>query len=92
MTVTGIMGFVAVQRALGALAFMPMLEANTPQVSALGDPGKCLNGTYTSTTLKELYLREMRCAVPPPSVLLSAESILLMQIWERSCVASDRIQ
>ena len=54
MTVTGIMGLVAVQRALGALAFMPLLEATTPKESVLGDPGACLNGTYTTTSLKEL--------------------------------------
>lgn len=61
VTVTGIMGFVALQRALGALAFMPQLEANMPQESRLGDPGACLAGGYTSSTLKQLYMREMRC-------------------------------
>ena len=53
------MAFTATQRALGALAFMPLLATSTPASGPFDDPAGCLRGGYTSFYLKELYLREM---------------------------------
>ena len=53
------MAFTATQRALGALAFMPVLATTTPASGPLEDPASCLRGGYTSFYLKDLYLREM---------------------------------
>jgi hypothetical protein len=56
---TGPTSFSATQQALGALAFLPQMEKMKP-VNALGDPAGCLKGTFTTMTLKQLYLRQMR--------------------------------
>eukprot|EP00892_Ulva_mutabilis_P000082 jgi/Ulvmu1/10074/UM006_0021.1 len=57
--VTGPSAFTATQRSIGALQFMPQLEAMTPS-PALGDPAGCMVGNFTSTSLKTLLLREIR--------------------------------
>lgn len=54
------MAFTAAQRALGALLFMDELEALTAGGGTIRDPAGCLDGGYTITSLKDLYLREMR--------------------------------
>lgn len=59
VTATATMAFTATQRALGALAFMPVLAENTPTTGPVDDPAGCLRGGYTSYFLKDLYLREM---------------------------------
>jgi hypothetical protein len=58
---TGPIAFAATQQAIGALEFLPLMATLKP-VNSLGDPAGCLNGTFTTITLKELYLRQMRCS------------------------------
>lgn len=67
--VTGIMAFTAAQQAIGALNYMPELTANTPMKSLLADPAMCLTGRYVDATLKDIYLRQMKCA-PRQSVFV----------------------
>ena len=59
--VTGPSAFTATQRAIGALQYMPLLEMMTPSPS-LGDPAGCMAGNFTTTPLKTLLLRQVRCA------------------------------
>ena len=59
--VTGPSGFVAAQQAIGALQFMSQMADITPE-DAFGDSSGCLQGAYTTTSLKELLLRQARCA------------------------------
>lgn len=59
---TAKLSFTATQRALGALAFMPMLAASQPAAGTVEDEAGCLRGGYTSFYLKDLYLREMAYA------------------------------
>lgn len=61
VTVTGTSAFVAVQRAIGAMHFMDEMSNFTPAGGPVRHDG-CMQGGYMTTTLKDLYLREMRCA------------------------------
>lgn len=60
MLVTGPSGFVAAQQAIGALQFMSQMADMTTE-DAFGDSAGCLQGTYTTTSLKQLLLRQARC-------------------------------
>ena len=53
--------FAATQQALGALEFLPKMATMQP-VNALGDKAGCLKGGFLKASLKDLYLRHMRCA------------------------------
>lgn len=66
---TGPIAFAATQHALGALEFLPRMDMLKP-INALGGPSGCLNGTYVTMTLKDLYLRQLRCASFPPALNL----------------------
>lgn len=65
--VTGPMAFSAAQIAIGTLQFMPLLADMTPG-DALGDPAGCLRGAFTTTPLKDLLLRQIRCTPVSPRV------------------------
>ena len=58
--VTGVMAWTATQRAIGALQFMDSMDDITPGGGPLRDPAGCVGGNAEGTSLKDLYLREMR--------------------------------
>ena len=64
--VTAPTAFVTTQQAIGALQFMPTLASMKPG-DAFGDPAGCLKGGFTTSTLKDLVMRQIRCATCPPS-------------------------
>jgi hypothetical protein len=44
--------------------FMDDMARLSPSGGPIRDPAGCFTGPFTTTSLKELYLREMRCANP----------------------------